>query len=63
MEHTTGKKLLHDGPHKLGLILDILESERPEITEDTSKFYSDLMKKCWDPKPENRSTARKPRNV
>ena len=39
-------------------MLDILEGKRPEITEDTPESYADLMKKCWDPNPENRPTAK-----
>src|SRR5437660_5153847 len=57
-EHTTGKKPFYDRSHNHRLILDILEGERPEITEDTPEFYTDLMKKCCDRKPENRPTAR-----
>src|SRR5438128_10720258 len=58
-EHTTGKKPFHDRSHNHCLILDILEGKKPEITEDTPEFYVDLMKKCWDPNPENRPTAEK----
>ena len=57
-EHTTGKKPFHDRSHNHCLILDILEGKRPEITKDTPEFYADLMKKCWDPNPENRPTAK-----
>ncbi|POG73713.1 kinase-like domain-containing protein [Rhizophagus irregularis DAOM 181602=DAOM 197198] len=38
------------------LILDICNGERPEIIKGTPKCYIDLMKKCWDGKPENRPT-------
>ena len=58
-EYTTGKKPFHDRSHNHCLILDILEGKRPEITEDTPEFYADLVKKCWDPKPENRPTTYK----
>ena len=56
-EYTTGKKPFHDRLHNHCLILYILEGKRLEITEDTPEFYSDLMKKCWNPKPENRPTS------
>ena len=56
-EFTTGKKPFHDRPHNHLLISDILNGERPQITDDTPEFYSELMKKCWDHNPENRPTA------
>src|SRR5947209_4065990 len=56
-EFTTGKKPFHDRPHDHYLMLDILKGERPQITDDTPKFYTELMKKCWDHNPENRPTA------
>src|SRR5947208_1899100 len=57
-EHTTGKKPFHDRPHDHHLMLDILKGERPQITDDTPEFYTELMKRCWDHNPENRPTAR-----
>src|SRR5207248_8856610 len=57
-EHTTGKKPFHNRSHNHCLILDILEGKRPEITEDTSELYADLMKRCWDSNPENRPDAK-----
>nr|CAG8453109.1 11667_t:CDS:2 [Entrophospora candida] len=45
---------LIDLPNKLFKVLDIIKGKRPEVTEDTPQFYADLMKKCWDPMPENR---------
>ena len=57
-EFTTGKKPFHDRPHDHYLMLDILKGERPQITDDTPEFYTELMKKCWDHNPENRPTAR-----
>ena len=47
-EYTTGRKPFHDRPHNNILILDILKGERPQITDDTLKFYVELMKRCWD---------------
>jgi hypothetical protein len=57
-EYTTGKKPFHDRPHNHILILDILKGERPQITDDTPKFYAELMKRCWDHNPENRPMAK-----
>src|SRR5207237_4291672 len=56
-EFTTGKKPFHDRPHDHYLMLDILKGERPQITDDTPEFYTELMKRCWDHNPENRPTA------
>src|SRR5437016_12789280 len=55
-EHTTGKKPFYNRSHDHHLMLDIVEGKRLEITEDTPEFYADLMRKCWDPNPENRPT-------
>ena len=56
-EFTTGKKPFHDREHNHLLISDILNGERPQITDDTPEFYAKLMKRCWDHNPENRPTA------
>ena len=56
-EYTTGKKPFHDRPHNHLLISDILNGERPQITDDTPEFYAELMKRCWDHNPKNRPTA------
>src|SRR5436853_3817303 len=56
-EFTTGKKPFHDREHNHFLITDILKGERPQITDDTPEFYTELMKRCWDHNPENRPTA------
>src|SRR5437016_3020518 len=58
-EYTTGKKPFYNRSHGHGLILNIMEGERPEITKDTPEFYVDLMKKCWDQNPEERPDAYK----
>ena len=57
-EFTTGKKPFHYRPHNYILISDILKGERPQITDDTPKFYAELMKRCWEYNPENRPTAK-----
>ena len=57
-EFTTGKKPFHDRSHNYILISDILKGERPQITSDTPEFCAELMKRCWDHKPENRPTAK-----
>src|SRR5437763_14545820 len=57
-EHTTGKKPFHDRPHNHCLIMDILKGKRPQITDDTPKFYAEFLKRCWDHNPENRPTDR-----
>src|SRR5205085_12213347 len=57
-EYTTGKKPFHDRPHDQYLMMDILNGERPQVTDDTPEFYAELMKKCWDHSPENRPTAK-----
>jgi serine/threonine protein kinase len=42
----------------LVLVLDICKGVRPEINElEAPKCYIDLMKKCWDPNPDNRPRA------
>ena len=61
-EFTTGKKPFHDRSHNQYLMLDILNGERPKITDDTPEFYAELMKRCWDHNPENRPTAKEIRS-
>ena len=44
--------------HDQDLALSICNGIRPEITEkEAPKCYIDLMKKCWDPIPDNRPNA------
>src|SRR5947208_17044406 len=57
-EYTTGKKPFYNVPHDHHLICDIINRLRPEITDDTPKFYADLMNRCWDPDPRRRTTAK-----
>ncbi|RHZ61671.1 hypothetical protein Glove_346g82 [Diversispora epigaea] len=55
-ELTSGHRPFHDQEHGPKLILDILDGKRPEITEDTPKFWANLMKRCWHPDPSQRPT-------
>src|SRR5436190_12521010 len=55
----TGKQPFADCAHDQDLVLSICNGIRPEITEkDAPKCYIDLMKRCWDPNPDNRPNAR-----
>ena len=48
----------NDIPHDQILTVRICNGLRPNISEDTPKLFADLIRKCWDAKPENRPTAR-----
>ena len=56
-ELTTGCKPFANVEHDINLIFEILDGERPEITEDTPECYANLMKNCWDSNPNNRPNA------
>jgi len=47
-----------DISHDHVLTFRICHGLRPRISEDTPKLLANLIKKCWDAKPENRPTAR-----
>jgi serine/threonine protein kinase len=53
-EITTGRKPFDDVEHDITLIFEIIDGKRPIITEDTPECIASLMKRCWDPYPENR---------
>src|SRR3954466_13272820 len=54
----TGRLPFADCAHDQNLALSICNGIRPEITEkEAPKCYIDLMKKCWDPNPNNRPNA------
>src|SRR3954447_10337998 len=54
----TGRQPFADRAHDQNLALSICNGIRPEITEkDAPKCYIDLVKKCWDPNPDNRPNA------
>jgi serine/threonine protein kinase len=52
----TGKQPFHNRAHDHILALDICDrNNRPEINvQEAPKCYIDVMKKCWEPIPENR---------
>ncbi|RGB29252.1 kinase-like domain-containing protein, partial [Rhizophagus diaphanus] len=53
----TGRQPFENRAHDQQLVLSICNGIRPEILEIPelkSNWYIDLMKKCWDPNPENR---------
>ena len=55
----TGKQPFADCAHDQDLVLSICNGIRPEITEKYApKCYIDLMKRCWDPDPDNRPNAK-----
>ena len=55
----TGRLPFADRAHDQDLVLSICNGIRPEITEkEAPKCYIDLVKKCWDPNPNNRPNAR-----
>ncbi|RIA90086.1 kinase-like domain-containing protein [Glomus cerebriforme] len=53
----TGQRPWHNRAHDISLAKDICDGKRLEITEDTPKFYTELMQQCWDNEPKNRPTA------
>lgn len=57
-EITTGLKAFNDRIHDKFLMFDIIYSElRPDISPNTPKLYSHLMKRCWDNNKEKRPSA------
>ncbi|CAB4427807.1 unnamed protein product [Rhizophagus irregularis] len=57
-ELTTGCKPFDNVKHDHNLIYNILDGERPKITEDTPECYANLMKSCWDPDPTKRPSTK-----
>ncbi|EXX53532.1 Cdc15p [Rhizophagus irregularis DAOM 197198w] len=57
-ELTTGCKPFDNVKHDHNLIYNILDGERPKITEDTPECYANLMKSCWDPDPTKRPSIK-----
>ena len=55
----TGRQPFADCAHNEFLVMKICNGVRPEITEkDAPECYIDLVKKCWDPNPDNRPNAK-----
>ncbi|CAI2166591.1 12200_t:CDS:2 [Funneliformis geosporum] len=51
-ELTTGyKPFANVKQNAAELLIDIIDGNRPDITEDTPECYARLMKRCWDPNP------------
>ena len=50
-ELTIGCKPFANVEHDIGLIYEIIDGKRPEITNDTPECYANLMKSCWDSDP------------
>jgi serine/threonine protein kinase len=54
----TGRQPFDNHPHDTLLILNICNGIRPELNDpEAPECYINLMKKCWDPNPENRPNA------
>src|SRR5207248_6255944 len=54
----TGRQPFANCAYDQDLTLSICNGIRPEINEkEAPKCYIDLMKKCWDPNPDNRPNA------
>ena len=62
-EFISGIPPFDDREHGLQLSLSICKGERPEIIEDTSQSYVNLMKNCWDENPLKRPDALEISNI
>ena len=56
-EMTSGVPAFNNTAHDHNLSLKICRGLRPDIIEGTEPEYSELMKKCWNPNPDERPTA------
>ncbi|PKB93547.1 kinase-like protein [Rhizophagus irregularis] len=62
-EFTSGIPPFNDRAHDLQLSLNICKGERPEIIENTSQCYVDLVKKCWNEDPLKRPSTSEVKDV
>ncbi|POG72508.1 kinase-like domain-containing protein, partial [Rhizophagus irregularis DAOM 181602=DAOM 197198] len=53
----TGQRPWYNRAHDYNLAKDVCNGLRPAISDDTPKFYADLMEQCWDDEPDKRPTA------
>jgi len=58
-ELTTGCKPFANIEHDSDLIYKIINGKRPEITNDTPEYFSDLIGKCWNSDLAKRPSAKK----
>ncbi|KAG9293163.1 hypothetical protein G9A89_010500 [Geosiphon pyriformis] len=56
-ELSTGKPPFTDRPHDAGLVIDILNGLRPEITSLVPPCIVTIIEMCWNPNPSCRPTA------
>ncbi|EXX66725.1 uncharacterized protein OCT59_006836 [Rhizophagus irregularis] len=57
-ELISGEPPFVDREYDENLALAICYGQRPQIPEYTPEPYAELMKRCWDPIPTNRPTAK-----
>ncbi|RGB43119.1 hypothetical protein C1646_750180 [Rhizophagus diaphanus] len=56
-ELTTGCKPFANIEHDVDLIYKIIDGKRPNITDDITEYFANLMKRCWYPDPKKRTSA------
>ena len=57
-ELTTGREpFANNVEHNIDLIYNIINGQRPEITNDTPKCFVNLMERCWDSDISKRPSA------
>ncbi|CAG8849840.1 16435_t:CDS:1, partial [Racocetra persica] len=61
-EVATGKPPFYNRAHDGTLLIDVLKGERPPHPK-VPEFYTDLIRQCWDPDPNNRPCAEEIQNT